>query len=88
MRYTKIALLVFGCGLVLGLVVVAVEIKWLQRPASGLMAFGIAAIPIGMITDWRRAVKAAIPASRKRAKAPARRGAALRLRGNRLVRSG
>ena len=73
MRYTKIALLVFGGGLVLGLVVVAVEIKWLQRPASGLMAFGIVAIPIGMITDWRRAVKAARPASRKRAKTPARR---------------
>ena len=83
MRYTKIALLVFGCGLVLGLVVVAVDIKWLQRLASGLMAFGIAAIPIGMIADWRRAVKAdwrravkkAIPTSGKGAKAPARRGA-------------
>ena len=75
MRYTKSALLVFGCGLILGLVVVAVEIKWLQRPASGLMAFGIAAIPIATITDWRRAVRAAIPALRKRAKAQARRGA-------------
>jgi hypothetical protein len=59
MRHTKIALLLFGCGLVLGLVAVAVEIKWLQRPASGLMALAIGALPIGMIADWRRAVKAA-----------------------------
>jgi hypothetical protein len=88
MRYTKIALLVFGCGLVLGLVVVAVEIKWLQRPASGLMAFGIAAIPIGMITDWRRAVKAAKPASTKRAKAPARRGGSLTRKSARPKRIG
>jgi hypothetical protein len=73
MRYTKIALLVFGCGVVLGLIVVGLEIKWLERPASGLMAFGIVAIPIGMITDWRQAVKAARSASRKRAKTPVRR---------------
>jgi hypothetical protein len=73
MRYTKIALLVFGLGLVLGLVVIAVEIKWLERVASGLMALGIAAVPIGMMMDWRRTAKIAKAASRRRAKAPARR---------------
>jgi len=58
MRYTKAALLLFGCGLLLGLVVLAGEIKPLQRVASGLMALGIAAIPIGMVADWRRATRA------------------------------
>ena len=56
MRYTKTALLAFGCGLLLGLVVLGAEIKSLARVASGLMALGIAAIPIGMVADWRRAI--------------------------------
>jgi hypothetical protein len=73
MRYTKTALLAFGLGLLLGLVIVAVEIKWLGRVASGLMALGIAAIPVGGIVDWRRAMKAAPRARARRAKAPARR---------------
>ena len=59
MRYTKIALLTFGAGLVLGLVVVVIEIDWLDRVASGLMALGLAAIPFGMIVDWRLATKSA-----------------------------
>jgi hypothetical protein len=59
MRYTKIALLAFGLGLLLGLVVLGAEIKSLQRVASGLMALGIAAIPVGMAADWRRAIKTA-----------------------------
>ena len=71
MRYTKIALLVFGLGLVLGLVVVAVEIKSLERLASGLMALGIAAIPIALILDWRRGrAMHAQPAARQGADAP------------------
>jgi hypothetical protein len=57
MRYTKIALLAFGFGLLLGLVVLGAEIKSLARIASGLMALGIAAIPVGMVADWRRAIK-------------------------------
>ena len=59
MRYTKIALLAFGFGLLLGLVVLGAEIKSLQRVASGLMAVSIAAIPVGMAADWRRAIKTA-----------------------------
>ena len=57
MYYTKIALLTFGIGLVLGLAVVVIEIDWLGRVASGLMALGLMAIPIGMIVDWRLATK-------------------------------
>jgi hypothetical protein len=68
MRYTKTALLVFGLGLLLGMVVVTAELKSLARVASGLMALGIAAIPIGMIVDWRRATR---PGPGRRAKAPA-----------------
>ena len=72
MRYTKAALLVFGCGLLLGLVVIAGEIKPLLRVASGLMALGIAAIPVGAVVDWRRAVRGAT-GTPGRAKIPTRR---------------
>jgi hypothetical protein len=57
MYYTKIALLTFGAGLALGLAVVVIEIDWLSRVASGLMALGLMTIPIGMIVDWRLATK-------------------------------
>ncbi len=71
MRYTKTALLAFGCGLLLGFVVLAAEIKSLQRVASGLMALGIAAIPVGVVVDWRRAIRGAT-GTPGRAKTPAR----------------
>jgi hypothetical protein len=64
MRYTKTALLAFGCGLLFGLIVIAAEITSLERLASGLMALGIAAIPVGMAADWRRAIKIARGAPR------------------------
>jgi hypothetical protein len=72
MRYTKTALLAFGFGLLLGLVVLAAEIKSLERVASGLMAIGIAAIPVGMAADWRRAIKTA-KGTRRRGRTAARR---------------
>jgi hypothetical protein len=72
MRYTKIALLAFGVGLLLGLVVIVAEIRPLERVASGLMALGIAAIPVGMIADWRRLMNPPPRAPRRRAP-PARR---------------
>jgi hypothetical protein len=71
MRYTKMALLAFGLGLLLGLVVIASEIKELQRLASGLMALGIVAIPFAIIADWWRAAGARLHHPRRRAKAPA-----------------
>jgi xanthosine utilization system XapX-like protein len=73
MRYTKTALLAFGCGLLLGLVVIAAEIKSLERLASALMALGIAGIPIGMVADWRRAVRAASASPKRASKIVARR---------------
>jgi len=73
MRYTKAALLIFGVGLVLAMIVVAAEIKPMQRIASTAMAFGIAAIPVGMAVDWRLAIRAPRSATRRRDKAPTRR---------------
>jgi hypothetical protein len=72
-RYTKSALLAFGCGLLLGLVALGAEIKSLERVASGLMALGIAAIPAGMVADWRRAIKTARGTPRRGVKTVARR---------------
>ena len=75
MRYTKSALLTFGAGLVLALVVVATETQGLDRVASSAMALGIAAIPIGMAVDWRRATKTPRHAARGRGKPRIRRTA-------------
>jgi hypothetical protein len=76
MRYTKIALLTFGAGLVLGLVVVVVDFDPLNRVASGLMALGLAGMPVGMVVDWRLATGAVRKPTKRRAKAPPRRAAA------------
>jgi hypothetical protein len=57
MRYTKLALLIFGAGLLLGLAVVVAEIDALARVASLSMALGIIAVPVGAIIDWRRAMR-------------------------------
>lgn len=73
MRYTKLALLVFGAGLMLGVIVIAGDIDALARFASGLMALGISAIPFGIAFDWRRAIRAAPQPAKKRAKRPVRR---------------
>jgi predicted lipid-binding transport protein (Tim44 family) len=62
MRWTKLALLVFGAGLLLGLAVVVAELDALARVASLLMALGIVAVPVGAIIDWRRAARPAQPA--------------------------
>jgi hypothetical protein len=73
MRYTKMALVTFGFGLVLGLVVVVAEIKSLERVASGAMALGIAAIPIAILGDLRRGLTARFGGATRRARAPPRR---------------
>jgi hypothetical protein len=75
MRYTKTALLTFGAGLVLALVVVATETQRLERLASAAMALGIAAMPIAMAVDWRLAPRVPRRSPRPRAKPRARRTA-------------
>jgi xanthosine utilization system XapX-like protein len=74
-RYTKKALLVFGAGLLLGLLVVSLQLTPLGRVASGLMALGLLAIPVGFVLDWRKATIAHRPAPAKRRRR-SRRGAA------------
>ena len=76
MRYTKTALLIFGLGLVLGLAVVTAEVKSLERVASGVMALGIAALPIGLLADLRRGMTARPHRARRRARVPVRRAPA------------
>jgi xanthosine utilization system XapX-like protein len=77
MRYTKIALLTFGTGLLLGLIVVVTEISPLARVASGLMMLGIMGIPVGIAADWRRGTKRAPTPARKRTKPVQRSTAAI-----------
>ena len=72
MRYTKRALLTFGAGLVLGLIIVVLGWDPIGRLAAGLMALGIAAIPIALVVDWHTKARPAPPANR-RAKTPPRR---------------
>ena len=76
MRYTKTALLMFGAGLVLALVVIAAELDGLERVASAVMALGIAAVPVGMAVDWRLATRAARAPPKRRGKPRARRASA------------
>ena len=54
MRYTKAALLIFGAGGLLGLVVVSADLPGLARLASLTMAAGLALLPVALIADWRR----------------------------------
>lgn len=54
MRDTKRALLLFGGGLLLGLVVVSAELFWLGRVASLAMAAGIVLLPVALFADGRR----------------------------------
>jgi hypothetical protein len=73
MRDTKISLLIFGFGLALGLVVVAAEVKWFERIASAAMALAIAAIPVGMLADLRRAITSRFGAAKRTRRGPVRR---------------
>jgi len=57
LRYSKAALLLFGLGLVLGLIVVSAELVGLGWVASALMALGLVAIPLALLADGKRAVR-------------------------------
>ena len=53
LRYTKIALVIFGVGMVLGLVVVAGEFSAWERAASTIMALALVLIPVTLFVDSR-----------------------------------
>jgi xanthosine utilization system XapX-like protein len=82
MRYSKIALLIFGAGLVVGFFVSALEVAALERPTALLIVGGIVLFPIGAAADLWRAITRSRPAKPKRRgkKAPARRAAQPRRR--------
>lgn len=72
LRYTRIALLVFGIGLVLGFAIVVGEFTRFQWVASTMMALGLAGLPVGLVADGRalavRAwIAARLPRGRNRA---------------------
>jgi len=54
MRYSRWPLLVFGVGLVLGLVAVSIGLPVTGRIASTAMALGVVAFPVALIADWWR----------------------------------
>ena len=53
MRYTKAALLIFGLGLVLGFALIVAEVSAFGWVASGVMALGLVALPVGLLADGR-----------------------------------
>jgi hypothetical protein len=53
LRYTKLALLIFGLGLVSGLVVVVGEFARFERVASAVMALGLVLLPVALFADGR-----------------------------------
>jgi hypothetical protein len=53
MRYTKATLLIFGLGMLLGLAVVAAELGGIERIPSGVMALGLALLPVALVADGR-----------------------------------
>jgi xanthosine utilization system XapX-like protein len=82
MRYSKIALLIFGAGLVVGFFVSALEVTALERPTALLIVGGIVLFPIAAAADLWRAIARTRPAKPKRRakKGPARQTATPRRR--------
>jgi hypothetical protein len=72
LRCTKAALLVFGAGATLGLVVVSINLPAFARVASAAMALGIAALPFALVADRLRKARRRPPAPRRRRPAKAR----------------
>jgi hypothetical protein len=71
-RYSKAALLLFGGGMLLGLLVVAADLRWLARVASGIMGLSLLALPIAVIADLRH--RLAVPRATTRSRPNRRQG--------------
>jgi membrane protein implicated in regulation of membrane protease activity len=52
MRYSRLALLVFGVGGLLGLAIASAGLTGLGWIASATMAVGIVLSPIALVADW------------------------------------
>ena len=68
MRYTKIALLIFGLGLVVGFALIVAEVPSFGLIGSAIMALGLIGLPIGIIADGRVAFVRRIVARFSRSK--------------------
>jgi hypothetical protein len=75
MPYSKWALLTFGGGLVLGLVVVSADLPVLGWVASFAMAAGAALLPVALVADWWSHRPWKVPAKKSVKRPPARRSA-------------
>jgi hypothetical protein len=53
MRYTKLALLIFGLGLISGFVIVVGEFERFEREAAAVMALGLVLLPVALFADGR-----------------------------------
>jgi hypothetical protein len=76
MRYSRYALLLFGAGMLLGLVVVSAKLPGLERVASLAMAGGIVLLPVATVADWRRRVPRPRPKARAKTKSRSRKPSA------------
>ena len=86
MRYSGWALLLFGAGGVLGLVLVSTNLTSLGWTASATMAAGIVALPVTLVADWwshrpwhkqptaRNRKRISRPKARSKSSPPRRRG--------------
>jgi hypothetical protein len=80
MRYSKRALLIFGAGLLLGLIFVSAELSGLGGVASLAMAAGIVLLPVALVADWwsHRPWRTPKPKARARRKTTKRRNSPVR----------
>jgi len=53
MRYTKIALLVFGLGLIIGFALIVAEVPSFGLIGSAIMALGLVGLPVALVADGR-----------------------------------
>lgn len=70
MRYSRLALLIFGAGAVLGLALVSADLTGLGRLAAAAMAAGLALLPFALVADWWSHRPWRAPQPRRRTRAP------------------
>ena len=70
MRYTKVALLVFGLGLVIGFGLIVAEVPSFGLIGSAIMALGLVGLPVALVADGRIAFVQRILARFSRPKRP------------------
>ena len=75
MRSTRYALLLFGAGALLGLLLVSANLPGLGIVASALMAAALLFLPVALVADWWHHRPWLKPKQRRKAKAVKRKSA-------------